>query len=292
MNQKVQLYVSSGIHKIHKMIENGKTIFVPWDFKGVSEYALDHALFYSSKSKLDICLIYVVKKEALVKETKDKLDKIATNLHLRTGKRVRTIVKVGSFQSGLKEAANENQTAMILVGIDGFNSIKKYVGTNILNVLSGAIIPSIVVQKPKSTRSIFSIVCPIDQRKESKLLLRWITFLARYMPLKVYVVYPEYKEMEQNRKIFGNVAFAKNFLSSKKIAFDSVGFNVSDFNNSIVNFSYKRGVDLILNLTQKDSNYRSFFSTPKSHYLIANKEKIPVMCITPTRGLWRYMNFK
>lgn len=158
------------------MIENGKTIFVPWDFKGVSEYALDHALYYSSKSKLDICLIYVVKKESLVKETKQKLEKIATDVYARKGKRVRTIVEVGSFHSGLKKAADKNQAAMIFVGIDGYKGIQKYIGTTILNVLSGAVIPSIVVQKPKRTRSTFSLVCPIDQRKESKLLLRWIAF--------------------------------------------------------------------------------------------------------------------
>jgi len=278
--------------KIRKMIENGKTIFVPWDFKGVSEYALDHALFYSSKSKLDICLIYVVKRESLVKETRAKLDKIAADIYLRKGKRVRTIVKVGSFHSGLKEAADENQTAMILVGIDGFKGIQKYLGTNILNVLSGAVIPSIVVQKPKRSRSTFSIVCPIDQRKESKLLLRWIIFLARFIDLKVYLAYPEFEESSQNEKIFRNVAFAKNLLNNRKINYESECFSVYDFNNSIVKFSYKRGIDLILNLTKKESDYRSFFTTPKSHYLIANNERIPVMCITPTRGLWRYKSFK
>jgi len=274
------------------MIENGKTIFVPWDFKGVSEYALDHALFYSSKSKLDICLIYVVKKESLVKETKSKLDKIAADVLARKGKRVRTIVKVGSFHSGLKSAADENQTAMIFVGIDGYKGIHKYIGTSILNVLSGAVIPSVVVQRPRRTRSTFSLICPIDQRKESKLLLKWISFLARYIELKVYLVYPEFEEAGQNRRIFRNVAFAKNFLNKEKINFESECFSVFDFNNSIVSFSRKRGIDLILNLTKKELDYRSFFTTPKSHYLIANDEKIPVMCITPTRGMWKYLPFK
>ncbi len=274
------------------MIENGKTIFVPWDFKGVSEYALDHALFYSSKSKLDVCLIYIVKKESLVKETKSKLDKIAADVFARKGKRVRTIVKVGSFHSGLKAAADENQTAMIFVGIDGFKGIQKYIGTSILNVLSGAVIPSIVVQRPKRSRSTFSLICPIDQRKESKLLLRWIAFLARYIALKVYLVYPEFQEAGQNKRIFRNVAFAKNFLNNEKINFESECFSVFDFNNSIVSFSRKRGIDLILNLTKKELDYRSFFTTPKSHYLIANNEKIPVMCITPTRTMWKYLPFK
>lgn len=274
------------------MIENGKTIFVPWDFKGVSEYALDHALFYSSKSKLDVCLIYIVKKESLVKETKSKLDKIAADVFARKGKRVRTIVKVGSFHSGLKAAADENQTAMIFVGIDGFKGIQKYIGTSILNVLSGAVIPSIVVQRPKRSRSTFSLICPIDQRKESKLLLRWIAFLARYIALKVYLVYPEFQEAGQNKRIFRNIAFAKNFLNNEKINFESECFSVFDFNNSIVSFSRKRGIDLILNLTKKELDYRSFFTTPKSHYLIANNEKIPVMCITPTRTMWKYLPFK
>ncbi|WP_372640898.1 universal stress protein [Ancylomarina sp.] len=274
------------------MIENGKTIFVPWDFKGVSEYALDHALFYSSKSKLDVCLIYIVKKEELVKETKIKLDKIAADVLARKGKRVRTIVKVGSFHSGMKEAADENQAAMIFVGIDGFKGIQKYIGTSILNVLSGAVIPSVVVQRPKRTRSSFSLICPIDQRKESKLLLRWIAFLARYIELKVYLVYPEFEEAGQNKKIFRNVAFAKNFLNKEKINFESECFSVFDFNNSIVSFSRKRGIDLILNLTKTELDYRSFFTTPKSHYLIANNEKIPVMCITPTRTGWKFIPFK
>lgn len=280
------------ILKKQKMIEDGKTIFVPWDFKGVSEYALDHALFYSSKSKLDICLIYVVKKKSLVKETKSKLDAIAADVLEKKGKQVSTIVEVGSFHSGLKKAADKHQAAMIFVGIDGFKGIQKYIGTNILNVLSGAVIPSVVVQKPKHPRSTFSIVCPIDQRKESKLLLRWISFLSRFMHLKVYLAYPEFEESGQNKKIFSNVAFAKNFLKNEKIDFETECFSIYDFNNSIVNFSRKFGVDLILNLTKKAGGYRSFFTTPKSHYLIANSEKIPVMCITPTPGLWKFTPFK
>ncbi len=274
------------------MIENGKTIFVPWDFKGVSEYALDHALFYSSKTKLDVCLIYVVKKESLVKETKSKLDKIAADIHARKGKRVRTIVEVGSFHSGLKKAADENQTAMIIVGIDGYKGIQKYIGTSILSVLSGAVIPSVVVQRPKRTRSTFSILCPINQKKESKLLLKWIVFLARYIALKVYLVYPEFEEPLMNRKIFRNVAFAKNFLKEEKVDFATECFSVFDFNNSIVGFSRKRGIDLILSLTKKELGYRSYFTTPKSHYLIANDEKIPVMCVTPTRTMWKFIPFK
>jgi nucleotide-binding universal stress UspA family protein len=274
------------------MIENGKTIFVPWDFKGVSEYALDHAIFYSEKTKLDICLLYVVKNESLIKDTKSKLDKIAADVHARKGKRVRTIVEVGSFHSGLKKAADENQAAMIFVGIDGYKGIKKYIGTSILNVLSGAVIPSIVVQRPKRTRSTFSILCPVNQNKESKLLLKWIVFLARYIALKVYLVYPEFEEPLMNKKIFRNVAFAKNFLKEEKVDFATECFSVFDFNNSIVVFSRKRGIDLILNLTKKESGYRSYFTTPKSHYLIANEEKIPVMCITPTRKMWKFIPFK
>ncbi len=274
------------------MIENGKTIFVPWDFKGVSEYALDHALFYSEKTKLDVCLIYIVKKGSLVKETKDKLDKIAADVYARKGKRVRTIVKTGTFHSGLKKAADENQAAMIFVGIDGYKGIQKYIGTAILNVLSGAVIPSVVVQRPKRTRSTFSILCPIDQRKESKLLLKWIAFLSRYIALKAYLVYPEFEESGMNRRIFRNVAFAKNFLKEEKVDFATECFSVFDFNNSIVGFSRKRGVDLILSLTKKELDYRSYFTTPKSHYLIANEEKIPVMCVTPIRRMWKFLPFK
>ena len=274
------------------MMESGKTIFVPWNFKGVSEFALDHALFYASATKLSVCLICVVKKESLVKETKSRLDKIAADVYASKGKHVRTIVEVGSFHRGLKKAADKNQATMIFVGIDGFKGIQKYIGTTILNVISGAVIPSIVVQRPKRSRSSFSILCPMDQNKDSKLLLRWIGFLSRSIALKVYLVYPEFGEPGMNKKISRNVAFAKNFLNKEKIEFATECFSVYDFNNSIINFSRKRGVDLVLILTQKKYGYRSYFTTPKSHYLIANEEKIPVMCITPTRRMWRWIPFK
>ncbi|MRT92217.1 universal stress protein [Ancylomarina sp. 16SWW S1-10-2] len=274
------------------MIESGKTIFVPWDFKGVSEYALDHALFYASATKLSVCLICVVKKESFVKEAKSKLDKIAADVFARKGKHVRTIVEVGSFHSGLKKAADKNQASMIFVGIDGFKGIQKYIGTSILNVISGAVIPSIVVQRPKRSRSTFTILCPIDQNRESKLLLKWLAYFARYITIKVYLVYPEFAEPGMNKKAFRNVAFAKNYLKKERIDFESECFSVYDFNNSIVNFSRKKGVDLIFNLTKRKFGYRSLFTTPKSHYLIANKEKIPVMCITSVWKMWRFLPFK
>jgi len=274
------------------MEEYGKTIFVPWDFKGVSEYALDHALFYSSNSKLEVCLIYVAKKDSLVEDIKIKLDKIANDVFAEKGRRVRTIVEVGSFHSGLEKAANENDAAMIFVSIDGFKGIKKYIGTNILNVLSGAVIPSVVVQKPKKTGDVFSVLCPIDQRRESKVLLRWAAYLNQLIDVKVYLAYPEFEEPEKNARIYANVNFAKHYLGEAQISVESECFSIYDFNNSIVNFSSRNEIDLILNLTKRETDYRSFFTTPRSHYLIANTKKIPVMCITPSRGLWRYVRFK
>jgi len=274
------------------MEENGKTIFVPWDFNGVSEYALDHALFYSSHSQLEVCLVHIAKKESQIHDVKSRLDKIADDIYTERGKRIRTIVDVGSFHSGMEKAANENKAAMIFVGIDGFKGIKKYIGSNILNVLSGAVIPSVVVQKPKTKRAVFSIICPIDQRRESKTLLRWTAYLASFIEVKVYLAYPEFEEPEKNAKIFANVSFARHYLKEAKINFEIECFSIYDFNNSIVNFASKNKIDLILNLTKKETDYRSFFTTPRSHYLIANSEKIPVMCITPSRGMWRYVRFK
>ena len=116
--------------------------------------------------------------------------------------------------------------------------------------------------------------------------------MASLIKIKVYLACPKFDEPEKNAKIYANVNFAKHFLNEASIDFEAECHSSHDFNNSIVDFSSKNDVDLILNLTKKESDYRSFFSTPKSHYLIANKEKIPVMCIAPPRGLWRYANFK
>ncbi len=274
------------------MRDNGKTIFVPWDFQGVSEYALDHALFYSSRTKFSISLIYVVKNASQIDETKKKLEKIAADVFARKAVHIGVVVEYGTFQEGMRKATVKNETAMIIAAVDGENDIKQYVGKTILNMESKTIIPCIIVQRPKRLRSTFSVICPIDQRKESKFLLRWIASLSRSIELKVYLVYPEFAKPEHDTKIFRNLAFAKNFLTDERIQFVEENINAVDFNNSLVDFSRRRGVDLILNLNKSEFEFRNLFSNPKNYQLIANKEKIPVMCVTPTNDMWRYISFK
>ena len=60
----------------------------------------------------------------------------------------------------------------------------------------------------------------------------------------------------------------------------------------VVEYAKKKHADLILTITNRQPKVQNLFSASKIQYLIANKEKIPVLCVNPRKDLWSYGAYK
>jgi len=274
------------------MKEREKLIVVGWDFTEHAELALDHALFYSYQSNMKVCLVHIAKRKSDVEHLEKELAKEVHRIYQSKGKRVNMKVAFGSVSKGLKTVAEEISAAFVFVGTSGIKGMEKLMGSYILKTIRGSEIPFIVVQGRLEKHSQFSFVCPIDSRKESKGVLYWVVYLARIFRAKISLVYPEYENKSSLLKTKANLNFSKRYLNARQIDYESVKLQANRFNDAIVNFAKKKHASLIFSITNRQAKVQNYIATSKIQYLIANKEKIPVLCISPRKDLWTYGGYK
>jgi len=274
------------------MKERGKVIIVGWDFSEYAELALEHALFYSFQTNMKICLVHIVKRESDAERYRLELKKEVDRVYHRTGKHIDIMVRSGNVSDGLSSAAKEISAAVIFIGTQGVQGIQNYVGSHVLKTIMNSTIPFVIVQAPREKHTHFSLVCPIDSRKESKEVLYWVAYLAQVLGAKISLVYPEYKTQSRILRTKANVNFSKHYLNDCRVKYEEVKLSSKRFNNAIVEYAKKKHADLILTITNRQHKVQNLFSASEIQYLIANKEKIPVLCLNPRKDLWFYGAYK
>jgi len=274
------------------MKESGKAIIVGCDFSEFSNHALNHALFYSYQTNMKLCLVHVVKRESQVGEMEIKLQNEVDRVYRETGKCINMMVRVGKVASGLRAAAIEISATIIFIGTQGVKGIQNLIGSNTLKIILDSVIPFVVIQEPRKVNNCFSVVCPIDSRKECKEVLFWVKYLAKTLDAHIYLVYPTYKTQARISMIKANVNFSRHYLHDFHVNFEETGLRSRNFNDAVVDFAKMKKADLILSITGRQTKVQNFFSASKIQYLIANREKIPVLCLSPRKDLWTYGSYK
>ncbi len=274
------------------MKERGKAIIVGWDFSEFSERALDHALFYSYQTNMKLYLVHIIKRKSDAEKIKLEMQRIVAKVYQERGKHIDMIIRCGSVSRGLKLVAKKVSAAVIFIGTQGVRGIQNYTGSHALKTIVDSSIPFVIVQAPREKHSRFSLVCPIDFRKECKEMLYWAAYLARIFGAEISLVYPEYNTQSRILKTLANVNFARNYLNNYKVEYSEVKLNSKRFNEAIVDYAKKKHADLILTITNRQTKVQNYFSASKIQYLIANKEKIPVFCVNPRKDLWLYGSYK
>ena len=275
-----------------EMKKRGEVIVVGWDFSEYSELALDHALFYSYQTNMKICLVHIVKRESDKDTYTLKLREEVERVYKKTGKQIDMIVRSGRVSEGLSSVAEEISAAVIFIGTHGVQGIQNYTGSHVLKTILSSTVPFVIVQAPREKHTHFSLICPVDARKESKEILYWVAFFAQIFAAKISLVYPEYKTSTKILRTRANVNFSKHYLAKNKVRFEEVKLSAKRFNNAIVEYAKKKHADLILTITNRQPKVQNLFSASKIQYLIANKEKIPVLCLNPRKDLWLYGAYK
>ncbi|MFT5749465.1 MAG: nucleotide-binding universal stress UspA family protein [Ancylomarina sp.] len=274
------------------MKERGKAIVVGWDFSENAELALDHALFYAYQTNMKLYLVHIIKRKSDAEKRTIDMQKIVDRVYQNRGKHIEMIVRCGSVSLGLKAVAKEVSAAIIFIGTHGVKGIQNYTGSNALKTIMDSPIPFVIVQAPRKNHTQFSLVCPIDFRKECKEMLYWVAYLAHILDAEISLVYPEYKTQSRVLRTLANLNFCKKYLNNHKVKYKEVKLNSNRFNDAIVDYAKKKHANLILTITSRRAKVQNYFLASKIQYLIANKEKISVFCVNPRKDLWSYGSYK
>ncbi len=275
------------------MDENKSTIIVPWDFSQVAEYALEHAVKFSSIIGSTITLLHVVKSLSESADVEKKLETVADITLKKYKVKPTFVVKEGNIFSTITEVANEEEAELVIMGTHGIKGMQKFTGSWALKVIAGTKVPFVVVQAPPSPKPLENIVFPINFKTEDKEKLAWAYYLSKLYKTKIRICKPDVSDSLLKKKITQNLIFTKKYLDDRNIDYDITTVEgIETLSEATLKFAKKIESDLILIVTTKEPTLQDFILGADEQKIIANKEKIPVMCVNPRADLKRKGGFQ
>jgi len=259
-----------------------KPIIVAWDFTIISQNAFEHAVNLSNILKKDIILLHIVENPSDIESSFEKLKLKTQELKKSFMVNSHPVVKTGNIFETIKEVSQEYKAEMVVMGTHGIKGFQKIFGSRALKVIANSKMPFVVIQdKPKSSK-FDKIVFPIDFRTENKEKVKYINYLSANFNAKFLLFKRKVADKGFRKKIASNLLFVETFLKNNNVAYEifNAEGNIS-FEKETVKFSKEQGADLILVLTTRDINFLDYLLAAREQYVIANPEKIPVMCINP-----------
>ncbi len=267
------------------MVQEGKSIVIPWDFTPVAEHALEHGLILAKQLDKEINLVHVIDKaEPAEVENKSRLglESLAEKTYQKHGiKPVGTILR-GSIFSRISEYASNESTVLVVMGTHGIKGMQKVTGSWALKVIVGSKVPFIVVQEPPKPNQYKNLIFPVDFKSENKEKLFWCIYLARYFNSKVILFKYPIADKSLLKKVNTNLNFAVRFLIQNNVQYEiQTAPSGAKFTRETLNFAGSVDADLIIINTTKHINFTDYLLGAEEQQVIANNSRIPVMCVNP-----------
>jgi len=269
------------------MEQGKKSIMVTWDFSAVSYSALRHAIKMAHILKNNIILFHIVEGPAEEEVATRRMKETVEGIKKDFGEEVGYFVNHGKIFKEIAEFASkeENHVNFVIMGTHGMKGGQKLFGSWALRVIAGSSVPFIVVQDPPPDKDRYSdIVFPIDFKSENKEKLQWAIFMGKYLNSKIHLYKAPVTDKSLLKKVNVNLNFAIRFLIQNNIEYEihtSAKSGSGKFQKELLAFSKKIQADLILITTTKHITKADLIFGAKEQYLLANDEKIPVMCVNP-----------
>lgn len=259
-----------------------KPIIVPWDFTHVAEFAFLHAVNICNMLNREIILLHIVENPDAKKPSLEKLEQKALQLTKDFKVKVHPQVQSGNIFENIREAAHESKAEMVVMGTHGRKGMQKLWGSWALKVMAHSRIPFLVVQKKPEKDKFLKIVFPVDFRSENKEKVKWMSYLSRNYNSTFLVFKRKVSDRGFKRKIASNLHYAESFLKNNDVSYEiHTSKGKKSFDKETVEFAKEQDADLILLIVTRDLGFFDYIIAAREQYIIANPEKLSVMCINP-----------
>lgn len=276
------------------MESNNYNILVPYDLTELSNNAIQHAMNISKHVGGKINVAHFVTQKSETNEKTKQIKELISKIPGSTNFTIDVTVSVGKISNAISDFANNNtDISFAVMKTDGLIGMQKYTTSHPVRLMAASEIPFIVIQKAPEKQVLTNVLSPIDFRKENKEKLNWIIFLAKWYPdCKFYLFKAESKDKLLKKRIQNNLMFSKQILDKKEIKYEVVSSPPRvKFSNAIIEFGKEINTDLIMLMVSKNQGLTSYLMGLREQYIIANKYKIPVMCINPRADLHKFGGF-
>ncbi|MGM0649418.1 MAG: universal stress protein [Bacteroidota bacterium] len=268
-----------------------KIVIVTWDFTDKSEAALAHAERYTKASGSKIHVVHICGKKDDEKALKEKIQKEIDEKGLSGSTPIEVVVKKGSLYDSINNYTEEVKAELVIMGTHGIIGSQKLFGSKALKVIVGSKVPFLTVQR-KPVHEFKEMVLPFDSDMEGREKLKWVVYFVNKYNLHVRILKKVSSIKDVQKTINNNVAFAKRILDEYNISYKvDIETNTHDFHEEVINFAEKNCCGLIMVMTTKNINWTSYLFGAEEQKIIANKAKIPVICINPREDLHKPQYF-
>lgn len=275
-------------------------ILIPMDFSEQALIALGQSKNIARLSKAEITLLYVIyeesfntiskilshskaQSETMEKGIREKLGKLAEETSNSAGIKVNTLVVKGKVYEQIVKVAKRIKAILIIMGTTGSKKgIKKFIGTNTLNVVREAPCPVITIKGKKHRFGCKTIVLPLDLTKETKEKVNKAIEFANLFTstIRIVSILPDEDEFIVN-KLTRQLNQVKIYVENRDISCTAELIKGSSVAKEIVKYAKKVEADIIMIMTQQEKGWLELFIGPYAQQVINNTE-IPVLCIRPT----------
>jgi len=269
------------------MEQKRKSIMVTWDFSAVSYNALKHAIKLAHSLKNNIILFHIVNEPSEEEGATKRMVETVEEIKKDFGEDVGFFVHHGKIFKEIADYASKEESNInfVVMGTHGMKGGQRLFGSWALKVVAGSSVPFIVVQdQPPEKDRYTDIVFPIDFKSENKEKLQWAIFLGKYLNSKIHLYKAPVLDKNLQKKVNVNLNFAIRFLIQNNIEYEihsSSKSGSSGYQKDMVAFCKKIRADLILITTTKHITKFDYIFGAREQLLLANNEKIPVMCVNP-----------
>lgn len=257
-------------------------IMVTWDFTEKSVYAVEHAVQMSSMIKGEIAVVHIVKKDQEIADTEKKMKEEVLKKFNDPSLKFSFIVRSGSIFHTIGDLATELNALLVVMGTHGIVGMQKFLGSWALKVIASSKAPFIVVQESPKGEVMKNIVLPINYKRETKESVTWTHFFSRKFGTKFHLFRAKYSDSNFRKGLDSNMFFITKYFNSKAIKFEfQVAVGENDFGKETMQYAKTVDADAILLMTTRDIGFADYVLGPQEQYIIANSERIPVICINP-----------
>lgn len=267
------------------MESTNRPIIVAWDFTQVAEYAFEHAILINNVLHREIILLHIISGSRNHKPVLKKLQKVCSELKLQFGVNSSAMVKSGNIFDTISQTALDLKAEVIVMGTHGIKGFQKFTGSKALKVIVNSKVPFVVVQdKPKKPKY-ENIILPIDFRSETKEKVPWVGYLSKRFEPKFFLFRRKASDRGFKRRIMSNLRFLESYFRNNDIWYELHNApGKRSFDKETINFAKEKDADMILVITTRNISTLDYVLGAKEQKIIANPEKLPVMCINPKPG--------
>ena len=269
-------------------------ILVPVDFSDQSFIALGQSYNLARLTKATLTLFHVIEEpfhlpfftpkamdKGMEKKIQKELEKLAQETMAKSGVKVETLMAKGKVYEEIQVAAKKLKCSFIVMGTRGGKGLKKFIGSNALRVVREAPCPVITIHGKKHRPGCKNIVLPLDLTKETKEKVTKAIEIAGLFGsvINLVTVLTTDDEFIVN-KLKRQMDQVNAFIKEHNVASTVEYVHGSDVPQDIIKYAKKIKADLILIMTQQETNWTNMFIDSEAQEII-NTSEIPVLSLRP-----------